>query len=464
MERDFFEFVRTQSAIFDSVQSAAAGRQPRSNVGAARNSDFSRQPPAPSHHRGPGASAASSFIAHVPAASFARSAPHTTPPPLPSLRQFDRKKAGGTLEREGILPVNPNARGGGSRKPAVGNSQQPCPEGPKPARATASAATASPKPQASRDPSALPAFTDGDPKFISMIERDIIDHQSGASWSHIAALDDAKRLLRECCVMPLLMPELFTGLREPWKGVLLFGPPGTGKTLLAKAVASETGTTFFNVTPASVISKYHGESEKVVTTLFAMARHRAPSVLFFDEIDALMSERGGQGEHEASRRLKATFLSEMDGINSGREGRIVVIGTTNCPWDLDVALKRRLEKRIYVRLPDIEARKQAVAMFLSSLKLDEALLQTLTCAVAEASDGFSFADLHSLCKEASMAPMRRAMELHSPAELMDLKSKGELNLEVSEADVTRALARVKPTVDVGSLAKFDAWSVEFGSE
>ncbi len=364
------------------------------------------------------------------------------------------------------MPVDPNARGGGSRKPPTSNSSHTAAasavESGKGSQLPSSASAASSKLQAA--PSSSDAFTHGDPRFISMIEREVIRKQADVSWDQIAALHDAKRLLRECCVMPLLMPELFTGLREPWNGVLLFGPPGTGKTLLARAVASETGTTFFNVTPASVISKYHGESEKIVTTLFAMARHYAPSVLFFDEIDALMSERGASGEHEASRRLKTTFLSEMDGINSGQDGRIVVIGTTNCPWDLDAALKRRLEKRIHVRLPDAEARKAAVSMFLSSLKLDEALLQRLACSVAEASHNFSFADLHSLCKEASMAPMRRVMEQHSPAELKELQRKGELVLEVSEADVTHALAKVKPTIDAESLAKFDAWAAEFGSE
>jgi AAA+ superfamily predicted ATPase len=464
MQRDFQQFVHAQSAIFDSIQSAAAA----SGFGALRNA--SRHQPAsnPSQHRNPvsseqrsaGASSTSNFVVHVPAASFSRTAP---PPPL---RQYDKKKAGGTLSREGILPVDPNARGAFGRKTSTGSSSQcssaRAAEGGKGARSSSSAAAPTTQPQASS--TRHPPFTDGDPKFISMIEREIIPNNADVSWDQIAALHDAKRLLRECCVMPLLVPDLFTGLRQPWKGVLLFGPPGTGKTLLAKAVASETGTTFFNVTPASVISKYHGESEKIVTTLFAMARHYAPSVLFFDEIDALMSERGAAGEHEASRRLKTTFLSEMDGLNSRKDSRIVVIGTTNCPWDLDVALRRRLEKRIHVRLPNTDARKAAVSMFLSSLMLDADLLQQLSSAVAEASHNFSFADLHSLCKEASMAPMRRAMDQHSTAELKELQSRGELALEVCEADVKQALSKVKPTIDSEALAKFDAWAGEFGSE
>lgn len=139
-------------------------------------------------------------------------------------------------------------------------------------------------------------YVGDDARMVEIIERDIIDQRCNVSWDDIASLDDAKRLLKEAVVLPLLMPELFTGIREPWKGVLLFGPPGTGKTLLAKAVSSQAKTTFFNVSAATLVSKMFGESEKLVRVLFNMARHYAPSTIFFDEIDALMSARGGEGE------------------------------------------------------------------------------------------------------------------------------------------------------------------------
>jgi len=99
-----------------------------------------------------------------------------------------------------------------------------------------------------------------DPKFVEAVERDILDRRLSIEWTDIASLEDAKRLLQEAVVLPLLMPEVYTGIREPWKGVLLFGPPGTGKTMLAKAVASQAQTTFFNVSAATVISKFHGDS------------------------------------------------------------------------------------------------------------------------------------------------------------------------------------------------------------
>lgn len=176
------------------------------------------------------------------------------------------------------------------------------------------------------------------------IQRDICMANPGVYFREIIGLTECKRLLKEAVLMPMKYPHLFTGLLEPWKGILLFGPPGTGKTMLAKAVATECRTTFFNISASSIVSKWRGDSEKLIRVLFELAKYYEPSTIFIDEIDSIMSQRDA-GEHEGSRRMKTELLIQMDGLVKNKE-KIFLLAASNLPWDLDIALLRRLEKRV----------------------------------------------------------------------------------------------------------------------
>eukprot|EP00605_Chrysophyceae_sp_TOSAG23-4_P002949 GSChrysophyteH1.ASY1.ANO1.3248.1 assembled CDS len=153
----------------------------------------------------------------------------------------------------------------------------------------------------------------------AVISREIYQSSTHVTFDDIIALDDAKALLFEAVQLPLKFPFLFSGLLRPWKGILLHGPPGTGKTLLARAVAAECKTTFFNISASTLVSKWRGDSEKLVRALFELARYHSPSTVFLDEIDSILGSRGGGGdgagaEHEASRRMKTELLIQMDGL------------------------------------------------------------------------------------------------------------------------------------------------------
>lgn len=301
-----------------------------------------------------------------------------------------------------------------------------------------------------------------DRDLADLLERDIVQKNPNIRWDDIADLHEAKRLLEEAVVLPMWMPDFFKGIRRPWKGVLMVGPPGTGKTMLAKAVATECGTTFFNVSSSTLTSKYRGESEKLVRLLFEMARFYAPSTIFIDEIDSLCSRRGSESEHEASRRVKSELLVQMDGISSNSDDPskvVMVLAATNFPWDIDEALRRRLEKRIYIPLPNSEGREALLKINLREVKVDESVNLS---DVAKKLKGYSGADITNVCRDASMMSMRRKIAGLKPDQIRQLP-KEELDLPVSADDFHEAIERCNKSVSQEDLEKYEKWMNEFGS-
>uniref|UniRef100_A0A023F4Y5 Katanin p60 ATPase-containing subunit A1 n=2 Tax=Triatoma infestans TaxID=30076 RepID=A0A023F4Y5_TRIIF len=301
-----------------------------------------------------------------------------------------------------------------------------------------------------------------DHDLVEMLERDIVQKNPNIRWEDIADLHEAKRLLEEAVVLPMWMPDFFKGIRRPWKGVLMVGPPGTGKTMLAKAVATECGTTFFNVSSSTLTSKYRGESEKLVRLLFEMARFYAPSTIFIDEIDSLCSRRGSESEHEASRRVKSELLVQMDGISSNSDdpGKVVmVLAATNFPWDIDEALRRRLEKRIYIPLPNNEGREALLRINLREVKVEAGVDMN---DIAARLKGYSGADITNVCRDASMMSMRRKIAGLRPEQIKQL-AKEDLDLPVSKQDFIEAIAKCNKSVSKEDLDKYDKWMAEFGS-
>ncbi|KAG7963459.1 hypothetical protein I3843_09G118700 [Carya illinoinensis] len=309
--------------------------------------------------------------------------------------------------------------------------------------------------------SLLPPFESAEMRALAeSLSRDIIRGNPDVKWESIKGLENAKRLLKEAVVMPIKYPKYFTGLLSPWKGILLFGPPGTGKTMLAKAVATECKTTFFNISASSVVSKWRGDSEKLVKVLFDLARHHAPSTIFLDEIDAIISQRGeGRSEHEASRRLKTELLIQMDGLTRTDE-LVFVLAATNLPWELDAAMLRRLEKRILVPLPEPEARRSMFEELLPSQPGEEKLPYDL---LVERTEGYSGSDIRLLCKEAAMQPLRRIMALLE--ETQELVPEDELPKvgPIGHEDVETAIKNTRPSAHLHA-HRYEEFNEDYGSQ
>uniref|UniRef100_A0A8C7G212 Spastin n=1 Tax=Oncorhynchus kisutch TaxID=8019 RepID=A0A8C7G212_ONCKI len=292
-----------------------------------------------------------------------------------------------------------------------------------------------------------------DSKLANLILSEIIDSGSSVRFEDIAGQELAKQALQEIVILPALRPELFTGLRAPARGLLLFGPPGNGKTMLAKAVAKESNATFFNISAASLTSKYVGEGEKLVRALFAVARELQPSIIFIDEIDSLLCERR-EGEHDASRRLKTEFLIEFDGVQSGGDERVLVMGATNRPQELDEAVLRRFAKRVYVALPTEETRLKLVKNLLE--KHGNPLAQKELSQLARMTEGYSGSDLTSLAKDASLGPIR---ELR-PEQVRNMAANEVRNIRFS--DFVESLKKIKRSVGPQTLDLYVRWNKDYG--
>ena len=315
-----------------------------------------------------------------------------------------------------------------------------------------------------------------DTELIEMVEREVVDMNPNVNFDDIAELESAKRALTEAVVLPLLMPDFFVGLRRPWKGVLLYGPPGTGKTLLAKALATQGKTTFFNVSPTTFASKWKGESEKLVRILFEMARFYAPSTIFIDEVDSVGTKRT-DGENEASKKVLAEMLVQMDGIsesnaeenNENKEIKpkfVMVMGATNLPWDLDDALRRRFEKRIYITLPNKVGRKQMFDINFKGIKLDK---DVKIDELVEKTKGYSGHDIASVCREASLMNMRRKlMSNDGNFNIMEAANNETfiqgLEAPISQKDILTAIKNISKSVSPKDIKKFEEWTSQYSSK
>ncbi|NXR12095.1 FIGL1 protein, partial [Semnornis frantzii] len=292
-----------------------------------------------------------------------------------------------------------------------------------------------------------------EPKMVELIMHEIMDHGPPVSWDDIAGVEFAKATIKEIVVWPMLRPDIFTGLRGPPKGILLFGPPGTGKTLIGKCIACQSGATFFSISASSLTSKWVGEGEKMVRALFAVARCQQPAVIFIDEVDSLLSQRG-DGEHESSRRIKTEFLVQLDGATTSSEDRILVVGATNRPQEIDEAARRRLAKRLYIPLPEASARKQIVTRLMSREHccLNEEEIEL----IVEKSSGFSGADMTQLCREASLGPIRSIQSADIATIMADQVR------PIAFQDFESAFKTVRPSVSSKDLELYETWNQTFG--
>jgi len=326
--------------------------------------------------------------------------------------------------------------------------------GPRVRRATPPPSSSEPKDSAEEGSQGI--YSAEEQEIIDSISGTILTESPNVNWEDIAGLDDCKQALREAIVLPMMKPQLFTGARKPWSGILLFGPPGCGKTLLAKAAATECQATFFSVSSADLLSKWLGESEKLISSLFKVARIKAPSLIFMDEIDSVTTTRGSGHEGGGERRVKTQLLQEIQGVKSTHDKPMLVLGATNRPWDIDTAMLSRFEKKVYVPLPDMPARAGIFKIHtdgINSALTDEDFIE-----LAVRSEGYSGRDISNVCREVIMLPIR---ELDMGG-LLENSSQEVKVRDIDLKDFIKTIKKVKPMTTGKELQKYQDWAAEYG--
>jgi transitional endoplasmic reticulum ATPase len=297
--------------------------------------------------------------------------------------------------------------------------------------------------------------------------REVLVEVPDVTWKQVGGLEETKQALKEAVEWPLKYPDVFERLQtKPPKGILLFGPPGTGKTLLAKAVANESECNFISVKGPELLSKWVGESEKGVREIFRKARQAAPSIIFFDEIDALVPKRGSfQGSSHVTESVVSQILTELDGMEELKN--VTILAATNRPDMLDDALLRpgRLERHIYVPAPDEESRKKIFGVYLGgetgTLLAKDVDIDDLT----KKTKGFVGADIEALVREAKMAAVREFIGVMGNKPEHE-RSDAIKNVIITKAHFDSALSKVKGSLDDEAIetAERQAWGMLYSSD
>jgi len=288
--------------------------------------------------------------------------------------------------------------------------------------------------------------------------------RADVTWDDIAGLEDVKRSLMEALVFSIARPNVPVRI-EPPRRFLLYGPPGTGKTMLAMAASNMLKATFFNVSVDRVLSRYVGDSPRMISAIFRQAVRLAPSVIFFDEVETLVAKR--DAGREVATGVVQTFLTELDGFKTKRlEKPVIVIAATNKPWMLDEAILSRFERRIYIPLPDKKAREE---MFKLHLEKKGFRIEGITYEeLAELTDGYSGRDIRTVCQTAIMTMLRRANPdiVKKLLRVKDLKELERITYKVApitREELLEAIRKVKPAVNKEDIRRYDEWARKYSS-